>query len=223
MEREHRDFDRETEEERPEHELLRAERQADAHQVGDFEAVGVELRVVLEIEGQDAEQHQHRACERVEEKLDRGVQLARAAPHPDDEVHRHQHELPENVEEEEIERDEDADHASLQQQEHRIVFLDAILHRRPGAEDRDEAHQRGEHQEQQADAIDADVIVRAERGNPIGALLELKAREATLEAPNQRERNRKPGQSGEICPDADEVLVPSRKKQQDGQSGQRCE
>ena len=30
-----------------------------AHQVGDIEAVGLELRVVLEVERQDAEQHQH--------------------------------------------------------------------------------------------------------------------------------------------------------------------
>ena len=36
--------------------------------------------------------------------------------------------------------------------------------------------QRGEHDQQQADAVDADEILRAEAGDPVGALHELKAR-----------------------------------------------
>ena len=91
-----------------------AERQVELHQLGDFKGVGAELVEVLEVEGQDAEQHQHAAGQGVEEELDGGVELSRAAPDADDEVHRHQHEFPEDVEQEEIERHEYADHARLQ-------------------------------------------------------------------------------------------------------------
>ena len=94
VEGEHRHFDGEADEERPEHPLLHVQRQVELHQLGDFEGVDAELVVVLEVQRQDAEQHQDRAGQRVEEELDGGVQLARAAPHADDEVHRHQHQLP---------------------------------------------------------------------------------------------------------------------------------
>ena len=146
------------------------------HQIGDFKGVRAELAEVLEVERQDAQQHQHRSGQRIEEELDGRVQLSRAAPDADDEVHRHQHQFPEDVEQEEIERNEHADHARLQQQEHGVVFLDAVLDRRPGTEHGHEAHQRGEHHQQQADAVDAEVVMGAERGDPVGALLELEAR-----------------------------------------------
>ena len=76
-----------------------------------------------EVQRQDSQQHQHRAGQRVQEKLDRRVQPAVAAPHADQEIHRHQHHFPEQVEEEEIERHENAQHAHLQQQEQNVVFL----------------------------------------------------------------------------------------------------
>ena len=46
-----------------------------------------------------------------------GVDAARAAPDADDEVHRHEHDLPEHVEEGEVEGDEAAEHARLEDQE----------------------------------------------------------------------------------------------------------
>ena len=42
-------------------------------------------------------------------------------------MHRHQADLPEDVEEEEIERHEDAQHARLQEKEHEEVFLHPML------------------------------------------------------------------------------------------------
>ncbi len=66
---------------------------------------------------------QHAADERVQEELDRGVFLARAAPDADQEVHRQEHDFPEHVEQEEIERAEHAQHAGFQQQEQDAVGL----------------------------------------------------------------------------------------------------
>ena len=54
----------------------------------------------------NAEQHEDAAGQRVEEELDGRVLVARAAPDADEEVHRQEHDLPEHVEEEEVERDE---------------------------------------------------------------------------------------------------------------------
>ena len=92
---------------------------------GEAEGIDAGQRMVMEIEEQDAQQHQHRASQGVEEKLDRGVKLARAAPDADQQVHRDQHGFPENEEEEEIERHEDAEHAGLQNQKPDVIFLDA--------------------------------------------------------------------------------------------------
>ena len=63
------------------------------------------------VEDEERDQHQHAARERVEEELHGGVDAPLVAPDPDEEVHRDEHRLPEHVEEEEVERDEDADHA----------------------------------------------------------------------------------------------------------------
>ena len=93
------------------------------------EAEGIDSgqNVVVEIQEQNAQQHQYRAGQGVEEELDGRVKFARAAPDADQQVHRNQHSFPEDEEEEEIERHEDAEHAGLQDQEPDVVFLDAVL------------------------------------------------------------------------------------------------
>jgi hypothetical protein len=93
----------------------------------DAERINASQVLVMEVKKQNAEQHQHRASQCVEEELDRRVEFARAAPDADQEVHRDQHGFPENEEEEEIERHEDAEHAGLQNQEPDVVFFDAVL------------------------------------------------------------------------------------------------
>jgi hypothetical protein len=220
VEREHGHLDGEAQEEGPENPLLQAERQVELHQVGNLKRVSAELAEVLEVERQDAQQHQHRTGQRIEEELDGRVQLSRAAPDADDEVHGHQHQFPEDVEQEEIEGNKHPDHARLQQQEHGVVSLDAVLSRVPGGENREEAHQRGEHQQQQADAVDANVVVHAERGNPTGALLELEAGDIRAEARDQRQRNQEPGECRQVGPDPHQALALRRNEEQDRQAGQ---
>ncbi len=133
---------------------------------------------MVEVQEQNAQQHQHRAGQRVQEELDRGVKLARPAPDADQQIHRHQHRFPENEEEEEIERHEDAEHAGLQHQKPDVVFLHAILNRRPRRQNRNPAQQRRQHDQQERNAVDAQHVTRADRGNPVvgRALDELEAR-----------------------------------------------
>ena len=76
-----------------------------------------ELAVAHHVQPDDGGQHDQPADQAVEEELHRGVLPARAAEAPDDEVHRDEHRLEEDVEEEDVGRGEDADHHRLEQQQ----------------------------------------------------------------------------------------------------------
>ena len=77
-----------------------------AHHVGDAEAAD------LEVQRDDGDQQEHRAGHGVDEELERGVDLARAAPDADQQGHRDQHRFPEDEEEDEIQGAEHADHGA---------------------------------------------------------------------------------------------------------------
>ena len=80
-----------------------------------------EVAHVGEVEGQQRDQDEHAAEQRVEEELDGGILAARPAPDADEEVHRQQHHFPEDVEQEEVQRQERAEHARFQEQEEHAV------------------------------------------------------------------------------------------------------
>ena len=73
-------------------------------------------RLMVIREPDDGDEHQHAARHRVEDELDRGVDAALVAPDPDEEIHRNQHRVPEDVEQEQVERDEDADHGGFERE-----------------------------------------------------------------------------------------------------------
>ena len=176
-------------------------------QLRDAEGVDAGDGVVMEVQEQDAEQHQHRTSQRVEEELDGGVELARAAPDADQQVHRDQHRFPEHEEQEEIERHEDAQHAGLQNQKPDVVFLHALLDRGPRREDRDPSQQRGQHDQQERDAVDAEVIPAPMVGiQLLGApSMNLKPRLEALrpEQRHQRKRDQEAAQREDVRDPAD--------------------
>ena len=173
MEREHRHLDGEPDGKRDEDPDLHLQRprMRVLHQLGEVEGMAAVGQRVVEVKRQDSQQHQDGAGQRVQKELDGGIELARPAPDADDEVHRNQHDFPEHVEEEEVERHENAQHAHLQQQEHGVVFRHALLNGCPRREHGDKAQHRGQHDQQEADAVDAQVVLRADGGNP-GVLLD---------------------------------------------------
>ena len=71
------------------------------------------------VEPDDRHQHQDRAEHGVQNEFQRGVDAPLVAPDADQEIHRDQHHFPEQEEEEQVERDEDADHAGFQHQQAR--------------------------------------------------------------------------------------------------------
>ncbi len=121
--------------------------------------------LVVDVDEDDAGEQQDRAGERVEEELDRRVLAPGTAPDPDQEVHREEHQLPEHVEEEEVERGEDAHHPREEEEVHRVVALRALLDV-PRRDRRDERDERGQEQERDADPVDAHVVADVEGGDP---------------------------------------------------------
>ncbi len=118
-----------------------------------------------EVQGEDRHQDEDGAEQRVEQELDRRVLPVLAAPDGDQEVHRQEHDLEEDVEEDQVERQEHAHHAGQEQQEQGVIAADFLLDvpRRQARQDRDEA---GEHDEAEADAVEPEIILDVERGDP---------------------------------------------------------
>ena len=87
-----------------------------ALQVEYVQGLGLELRY----SGDDGHQHQERAGQGVEEELDGCVDSVGRAPDADQEGHGHEHYFPEDVEDEEVERDEHAHHTCLEEEKHDI-------------------------------------------------------------------------------------------------------
>src|SRR5207237_10844795 len=80
-----------------------------------------------EIHLQNAQQHDHRADQRVKKEFDRRVQPVFSAPNSNQEVHRHQRDFEEQIEQKQIHRSEDAQHHRLQEQQQNVIFLLALL------------------------------------------------------------------------------------------------
>ena len=98
--------------------------------------------------------------------FDGGVDAALVPPHPDEEIHRDEHHFPEEVEEEQIERQKDADDAGEHPQQLEMEEADPILDLRPRGDHRHEAQEPGEQDEQQAEAVEAEMEPDAERIDP---------------------------------------------------------
>src|SRR5439155_19901462 len=85
---------------------------------------------------------------------------------PDHQVHRDQADLPEDVEQEQVERHEDAEHPDHQQQHGRVVLLDPRLDGGPGVEDRHDGEDRGQDHQDHREPVDAHRVAHAEGGDP---------------------------------------------------------
>src|SRR5690606_42164886 len=142
-------------------------------QLEDVQRADAGLQVVGLVGGDDADEHQQRASERVQEELDRRVNAVRAAPNTDEQRHRDEHDLPEDVEDEEVERHEDAEHARLEEQDGDVVLALAQADGVPRPEDRERRDDRRQGDQQDGDAIHAEEVRDTERVEPDGMLGEL--------------------------------------------------
>ena len=95
-----------------------------------------------------------------------------AAPRADEEEHRDERRLEEEVEEQQVERDEDADHRRLQNEHRGEEGEAALLDGVPARQNRDGDEQRRQQHEPEAHAVHADVVVGADAPDPERLLLE---------------------------------------------------
>jgi hypothetical protein len=190
VEREERHLDRKRQREGKEEPVLRVLGNLQLIQLEQVEAVTAGRPLVQPRQPDDRDQHQHAAGHRVEDELHRRVDAAVVAPHADEEIHRDEDEVPEHVEQEDIERREDAEHRRLEEQHEDREFLDLLVNALPSREERDRRQEPGEHDQHQADAVDAQVVLDAERRNPRPAFdeLELAGLAGGVEAGPERQR-----------------------------------
>src|SRR5712691_5908762 len=146
------------------------------------------LREVDAGDGQDGDQHREAADDGVDQEFERGVDPAALAPDPDQEVERNQHRFPEDIEEDEVERQQNAGGRGLQDEEQEDELLEAGRER-GGDDDRDQKEQRIQAQQEEAQAVDTEVIADPQRGNPLTGFLELQVESthALLESSDQRQ------------------------------------
>ena len=137
-----------------------------------FGELGEVKRAGRKEQADEGQQQRNAANHRVNEELERRVRPLRAAPELDEEERGNEAEFPEQEPVREVQRRERAEEAALQEEEEAAVERDVFLNLLRGQHGhRDD--ERGEHQHDQPEAVEADVILDAERGNPRVSLDEL--------------------------------------------------
>ncbi len=134
--------------------------------------------------------HQHRAEERVKEELEARVDPLLAAPDADDQEHRDQPRLEEEVKQNQIQRHEHAQHQCLEHQESDHVFLDAGFHV-PTGRNHQWHHECRQHHKENADPIHAQFVLQTQQ--PFGFFYELHARVIGVEPGQNKERHKERG------------------------------
>ena len=111
------------------------------------------------------------------------------SPDADQEIHRDQHHFPEQEEQEQVQRNEHADHSGFQNQQRDEKAFHALVNRFPGSEDRNRREQRGQQDQKQAEPVDAQVVVNRRLRNPGAKFIQLIAGCVRIKAANQQQRN----------------------------------
>ena len=168
------------------------------HQHRPIETQLARLREVDPRNAEDGDQHREAADDGVDQEFEGGVDAAALAPDADQEVERNQHRLPEDVEEDEVERQQNPRGRGLQNQEQEDELLQP-RGRRVGDDDRDQKEQRVQAEQEETQAVDPEVIADPQRRDPAKRLLELEveAAHALLESPDDRQYQREGDHRGQ--------------------------
>src|SRR3989441_9570164 len=116
-------------------------------------------------DGQDSDQHGKAAEDGVDQELEGRIDALALTPDPDQEVEGNQHRLPEDIEEDEIERQQDAGGGGLEDQQQQDELLQP-RGGRAGYQDSDQKQQSVQSQEEEAQPIDPEVVADADRRHP---------------------------------------------------------
>ncbi len=128
------------------------------------------------VEPEHADEKDRRGDEGVEEVFDGcAAAVDGAAEGGDQQHHRDEGELPEGVVEEEVERDEDAEHRNLLEQEEDVEELLALRDGVPGDEYAERSEEASEYHEPHGKAIDAEVVADGRGVDPREIVFELES------------------------------------------------
>ena len=128
----------------------------------------------VDVQGDDADEHDEPAGQRVQEELQGGALTVRSAEAADEEIHRHEHGLEADVEEEDVARTEDDDDEGLQDQHQRRERALPVGGDLAPAGEQDDGHQEGRQKKHgQTESIDAQGPGDAQEGDPRVRLGEL--------------------------------------------------
>ncbi len=183
VEREDRRLHREGQKEGQEGPELEPGREIPLHE--DHQVEGFPPR---EIEGDDPHQHQDRSRQGIDEELQRGLDPPRSSPDPDQEIHGDQHRLPEDVEEDQVEGEEDPQDGALQNQDGDQELPDPLLDLSPGRHHRDGGQEGRQEDHQEADPVHAEGVLDVEGRHPGVALHELHLIGGGIEVGQNQER-----------------------------------
>ncbi len=116
-------------------------------------------------EGDKASEHHRRAEEGVDEELDRRRPAVLVPPDADQQVHRDQRDLEEDVEQDQILRGEHPEHPDLGEEDRREVLLEVTPHV-PRREHRDDGQQRRQEEHPETEPVEADPVADVQRRYP---------------------------------------------------------
>ena len=136
-------------------------------EIEDFEAIGLIVHV------DQGDQHEHRAEEGIEEKLESGIDSPRSPPDADNQKHRNQHRFEKHVEQQRVQGSEYPDHQPFHDQEGSHVLRDPILDHFPTRDHDHDRHEGGQQDQRHRKAIHSDMVVGIERRNPWDKFLKL--------------------------------------------------
>ena len=119
-----------------------------------------------EIEPQDGDQHQKPRELGEEEELDGGVDPVLMPPQGNEEDHGNEHDLPEDVEEEEIDGRKDADDPCQDRHEQKMKEADPPVDLRPGGDDGRHSQKGREEDQKEADPVQGQVEPNPQGRNP---------------------------------------------------------
>ncbi len=131
---------------------------------------GVDARgaAVCKVEADDGGEHEKAAQLREEEEFDGGPEAVLMAPERDEKIHGHEHELPGKIEEEEVEAEEDAEHARDGPGEAQVKKARPLRDLAPGGGRRHAAEEGGQTDEDEARPVDGQMEADARKEDPRG-------------------------------------------------------
>ena len=174
MKREERNFNRKGQSKRGKQPHLGVDRNLKVVQAQEVKSERAVLGIMEIGEIQNGHQHQETADHGVEQKFERGINPPFATPDPYQEVHGNQHDFPEDIEEKDINRDKGPDHAGFQDKKEKQILPDPLFHAAPGRQNHQRRKKGRQQDEEQADAVNANIVFDTEFADPGITLNELK-------------------------------------------------